>query len=93
MNTANTFSANPFGLMLDPQSVLDTVQSSPALGKLRQQQYMLLDRPAGAVNAELAAYDARQEALVLEEEPAEELPISESIGGSHNYQSFPRVFN
>lgn len=92
MNTANTVSANPFGLMLDPQAVLQTAQHSPALSRLRQQQYMLLDRPAGIASADTAAGDLPDEVL-LDEDDAQELLVSESVGGSHTYQRFPPVFN
>jgi hypothetical protein len=86
--------SNPFALMLEPQQVLDAVQGSRTLHGLRQQQYLLLDRPtAPASNAEMALFDAELDEAPEETLEPEDMPVSESIDGSHTYQSFPRIFN
>jgi hypothetical protein len=83
---------NPFALMLEPQQVLQAIEGSTSLRGLRQQQYLLLDRPAGlAPQSDLAAFDALQDE---QDEPFFDEPLqSETVSGSHTYQAFPRVFN
>ncbi len=91
----NATNANPFALMLAPQQVLQTVEGSSALRGLRQQQYLLLDRPASMVAQGAAIeFDTREADEDLEEGVMfEEELTSESVSGSHSYQSFPRLFN
>ncbi len=96
MNATNiaSVSSNPFAFMLEPQQVLDAVQGSRTLRGLRQQQYLLLDRPtAPASNAEVALFDAEMDDAPDENFEPEDAPVSESVDGSHSYQSFPRIFN
>lgn len=86
--------SNPFALMLEPQQVLDAVQGSRTLRSLRQQQYLLLDRPsAPASNAEVALFDAEMDDAPEETFEPDDMPVSETVEGSHSYQSFPRIFN
>jgi hypothetical protein len=85
---------NPFALMLEPQQVLEAVEGSRTLRSLRQQQYLLLDRPSvPAANADLAMFDAELDDSPDEEFDAGDAPVSEVVDGSHSYQSFPRIFN
>ncbi|HEX4916061.1 MAG TPA: hypothetical protein VFV51_19015 [Vicinamibacterales bacterium] len=43
---ATTLSANPFGLLTDPQAILDAMQRSPRLESLNRRICRPLDRPA-----------------------------------------------
>lgn len=50
--------ANPFALMMDPQSVLDAIEHSQRLARLKSRIYRPLDKPApGKADGEAAAYD------------------------------------
>jgi hypothetical protein len=52
--------ANPFALMMDPQSVLDAVEHSQRLARLKRRVYRPLDKPAPGKNSEAGdtpAYD------------------------------------
>ena len=91
----NAINANPFALMLTPQQVLQAVEGSTALRGLRQQQYLLLDRPASMVAHAAVEFDAIDDADEDLDDTMtfDETLISESVSGSHSYQSFPRVFN
>ncbi len=64
--------ANPFALMMAPQQVLEAMENSDTLRRLRHQVFHPLDhRAARQNNAELAAFDAAIErtTLVLPPEP------------------------
>ena len=92
MNTIEA--ANPFAMMLAPQQVLQTIEASSALRSLRQKQYMLLDRPgslapAAANDPLLDDEDDFDTGTTVIDEPL----LSESVGASQTYQSFPRIFN
>lgn len=57
MHTAAA-SANPFALMLDPQSVLRAVEHSERLGRLQARVCRPLDKPLiPKVSDDVAAYD------------------------------------
>lgn len=43
---ATTLSANPFGLLTDPQAILDAMERSPRLESLNRRICRPLDRPA-----------------------------------------------
>lgn len=85
---------NPFALMLEPQQVLQAVEGSRTLRGLRQQQYLLLDRPSAPTGStDIALFDAQMDEEPDEEFDAGEPLVSEVVEGSHSYQSFPRIFN
>lgn len=50
--------ANPFALMMDPQSVVDAMERSDRLKRLHSRVCRPLDKPLlGRVSQDLAAYD------------------------------------
>jgi len=50
--------ANPFALMMDPQSVLDAVEHSQRLARLHRRVYRPLDKPApGRSDARPGAFE------------------------------------
>lgn len=51
---ATTLSANPFGLLTDPQAILDAMQRSPRLESLNRRICRPLDRPTPAKPGEVA---------------------------------------
>ncbi|MFN3297290.1 hypothetical protein [Caldimonas sp.] len=61
--------ANPFALMMDPQSVLDAMERSERLKRLQSRVCRPLDKPLlGPVRGELAAYDDGIDAEPLSDE-------------------------
>ena len=55
---APAVAANPFALMMDPQSVLDAVEHSQRLARLQRRIYRPLDKPApGRADGAAAAFD------------------------------------
>lgn len=59
MRTLNQIAGNPFALMLDPQSVLDAVERSERLARLKRRVCHPLDKPLldRPVDPGQAAYD------------------------------------
>jgi hypothetical protein len=58
MNTVQAVVANPFALMMDPESVLAAMARSERLAHLNRQVFRPLDKPLVAkVNAAAAAFD------------------------------------
>ena len=58
--------ANPFALMMDPQSVLDAVEHSQRLARLHRRVYRPLDKPAPGKTAEAGDGAADEQGLEIE---------------------------
>ncbi len=53
-----THAANPFAMMLDPQSIIDAMDKSDRLARLSSQIFRPLDKPMlGNLSAVVQAYD------------------------------------
>lgn len=71
MTTA--LAANPFALMVDPDSVRERVDHSEELSRLSQRQCHPLDRAViRCASAEIAAYDAKIDRTTVYLPPEEE---------------------
>nr|WP_297350361.1 hypothetical protein [uncultured Caldimonas sp.] len=60
--------ANPFALMMDPQSVLDAVEHSQRLARLHRRVYRPLDKPAPGKAADAGSGAADDRDIEIEPE-------------------------
>ena len=63
---ASIHAANPFGMLIDPQAILDAIEHSTALEGLERKVWRPLERnivPKAAPAADVRAYDAALDRL------------------------------
>jgi hypothetical protein len=71
--TTAVLAANPFALMMEPETVREMVDKSEQLSKLSQRQCHPLDRAViRSASAELAAYDSKIDRTTIYLPPEEE---------------------
>ena len=71
--TTAVLAANPFALMMEPETVREMVEKSEQLSKLSQRQCHPLDRAViRSASAELAAYDSKIDRTTIYLPPEED---------------------
>ena len=71
--TTAALAANPFALMMEPETVREMVEKSEQLSKLSQRQCHPLDRAViRSASAELAAYDSKIDRTTIYLPPEED---------------------